>query len=483
MQKKSLKRDLLWFSIIPILVLGVVVTFFAWFRFTKTMQKEIRQELANTAYAVSDMLDIVFPGDYVKYGEKVLTLVKGESILNDRSEFIDSIKKDTGLEISIFYENIRFLTTVTNEEDERILGTYCHVVIDREVYQAATERFYQNVVIDGKTYYAFYLPLFNSDDSCVGMIGVAKPANEVRRMITNAALPILLIAVLIMAVAGYLTLQYSNKLVRDLMALRDFMVAVAAGQLKTEFDYEVMNREDEVTQMCHAATKMQKSLSELIEQDALTQLDNRRSANNYIQKYYHDLMESHEKFVMVLGDIDFFKKVNDTYGHDAGDEVLKAVAAVLKKHLKGKGFAARWGGEEFLLGYQGYTVAEAKKVTQEILDEIRGMQVLCEDKVIRVTMSFGIAKGRLEQSIDEIIKRADDHLYYAKEHGRNQVVAYVEGEETDPEDRDDINHGTHPDEDVEGDLGESLVVDEELLQYVRERSAEKNEGDFEDEGK
>lgn len=478
MKSKSLKRDLLMFSVIPILVLGIVVTFVASQLFTRAMQREIKGELANTAYAVCDMLDIVFPGDYVKYGETVLTLVKGENILNDRSEFIDSIQDDTGLEISIFYENIRFLTTVEVEED-RILGSYAHTVINHEVYEGAQEKFYHNVEIGGKSYYAFYLPLFNSDGSCVGMIGVAKSTEEVSSLIRQAVRPIFFIAILIMVMAGAYTLRYSNKLVRDLMSLRNFMVDVAAGKLKTEFNYEVMKRDDEVTEMCNAATKMQHSLRELIEQDALTQLDNRRSGNNYVREYHRALTDNHEKFAMVLGDIDFFKKVNDTYGHDAGDEVLKSVAAVLKKHLRGKGFAARWGGEEFLLGFQGYSVLEAKAATEDILKEIRAMEVVCEDKTLKVTMSFGVSKGLSEKSVDEIIKAADDHLYYAKEHGRNQVVAYIEGEEIYEDDLELMHPSNHSDESAAAENGESTadLVDEGLLQYIEERNA----GTLEDE--
>lgn len=459
-QKKSLKKSLLVVAIMPILSLGLIITFFSMQKFTSAMHREVESELSNMAYAVNDMLDIQFPGDYVKYGEKVLTLVKGESILNDRFEYIDAIKEDTGLEVSILYENIRFLTTIQGSEGERMLATFCHALVQKEVLESGSSKFYNNVVIGENKFFAYYLPLFNSDGKCVGMIEVAKPADEVNKMIRQSIWPIVLIAVIVMIVTGFATVRYAAVLIEDLTRLKDFMKDIARGNLKKEFDYHLMKRNDEITDMYESAADMQKSLRELIELDALTQLENRRSANNNIRALHRKLEDANEKYVLVLGDIDFFKKVNDTYGHDAGDAVLKQVAFILKTSMKGKGFAARWGGEEFLLGFKGYTVERAAQETERILEEVRNSVVECNDNKISVTMSFGVAKGKKGASIDSIIKEADDKLYFAKTNGRNQVVSYLEGES-----RKEDAGGSE-------DARNHVPVDEDVLDYIKELKGE-----------
>ena len=464
--KKSLKKSLLGVAVLPILLLGIIVTFFSMQRFTRAMYREAESELSNMAYAVNDMLDIMFPGDYVKYGDKILTLVKGESILNDRSEYIDAIKEDTGLEISIFHENIRFLTTIKNGQEERMLGTVCHALVEKDVLLKGQKHFYPSVVIGESKYFAYYLPLVNSDGKCVGMIEVAKSADEVNRMVQASTMPILLIAVIVMIVAGFITIRYAGGLIGDLTKLKNFMKEIAQGNLKTDFDYQLMKRGDEITDMCQSATEMQKSLRELIELDTLTQLENRRSANNTIRGMHHNLVEENEKYVLVLGDIDFFKKVNDTYGHDAGDEVLKYVAMILKKHMKGKGFASRWGGEEFLLGFKGYSITRATEETEEILEEIRKRDVEYGEEQIHITMSFGVAKGTKEKTIDQIIKEADDKLYQAKSGGRNQVVAQLEGEVADADEQDEMAPS--------GINSSKPEVDSEILEYIKELKGEED---------
>ena len=126
-------------------------------------------------------------------------------------------------------------------------------------------------------------------------------------------------------------------------------------------------------------------------------------------------------FCVGIGDIDFFKKVNDTYGHDAGDEVLKSVAGVLNASMKGKGFVARWGGEEFLIVYEMADLMPSVEALNDMLQKVRDLEIVSGGTTIKVTMSFGIIQGQTGWTEDMLLKAADDNLYYAKTHGRNQV--------------------------------------------------------------
>ena len=122
---------------------------------------------------------------------------------------------------------------------------------------------------------------------------------------------------------------------------------------------------------------------------------------------------------LIICDIDFFKKVNDTFGHNAGDAVLKHVAKILSAH----GNVYRWGGEEFLIVLDGAKISEAADLAEKIRLAIIDSVCLFDDKKISVTMSFGVAEINRALSLEENIKVADERLYRAKETGRNRVVA------------------------------------------------------------
>ncbi len=127
-----------------------------------------------------------------------------------------------------------------------------------------------------------------------------------------------------------------------------------------------------------------------------------------------------------MGDIDYFKKVNDTFGHETGDSVLIHVAEQLKRAVVGKGFACRWGGEEFLIVLDGLDRKEALETLTQMLQNIRSIAIPCQGQEIRVTMTMGFVDGSLSDDHEELIRMADDRLYYGKEHGRNRIVTNVD---------------------------------------------------------
>ena len=154
--------------------------------------------------------------------------------------------------------------------------------------------------------------------------------------------------------------------------------------------------------------------------DQLTGLYNRRKAKDFL----HDMMSV--PYVgavsLVMGDIDFFKKVNDTYGHDAGDAVLKAVADAMREVCGKDAFLTRWGGEEFLLIFAGKNGDEAYLETEKLRTYIMNHPVTVKDSVINVTMTYGLAEYDFSGNIENTIKEADKKLYTGKESGRNRVV-------------------------------------------------------------
>lgn len=174
--------------------------------------------------------------------------------------------------------------------------------------------------------------------------------------------------------------------------------------------------------------KYNEKLKMLAGMDSLTQMMNRRSMTYFITRKV--MRDKTVAACMAMGDIDFFKKINDTYGHEAGDKVLEEVSAVMRSFMKDKGTVARWGGEEFLFYFDEGNLDIAGVWMRNLLDEIRGSKIMYSDMEIGITMTFGVVDtvfcGKDEETIcgelDRTIAEADRKLYMGKQNGRNKVV-------------------------------------------------------------
>lgn len=155
--------------------------------------------------------------------------------------------------------------------------------------------------------------------------------------------------------------------------------------------------------------------------DPLTGLKNRRGFDEYYSDYVRPVLQQGCASI-IMCDIDYFKKVNDTYGHNAGDAVLVHIAKLLKDSVRENGEVVRWGGEEFVLVVMNQTEQEAEECAQRIRGKVE--QTICEfeENQIQVTMSFGVKQFEPSQTLEANIECADARLYTAKETGRNRVV-------------------------------------------------------------
>lgn len=157
-------------------------------------------------------------------------------------------------------------------------------------------------------------------------------------------------------------------------------------------------------------------LTQLANYDELTKLRNRRS----ILAIWKDL--GRNDYCVVMGDIDDFKKINDTYGHERGDDVLKLVASNLDSAVDTVDYVSRWGGEEFLMIVFG-NIAYALKVVDRVQQELRAADLRADGKKLTVTMTFGVCEASEvpDGDIDEIIRHADERLYLGKTSGKNCI--------------------------------------------------------------
>lgn len=163
-----------------------------------------------------------------------------------------------------------------------------------------------------------------------------------------------------------------------------------------------------------------KMLKQQASTDTLTGLHNRRSANDFIEKL---IKRNDEKgFCVCMCDIDFFKKVNDSYGHDIGDMVLAGVAQTLVENVTEECLVARWGGEEFLLVFPNMNGDEAKSMLDTIRSRMKKMEFDTGSRKFSITITYGLAEYGFDGNAEAVVKEADDKLYIGKENGRDQIV-------------------------------------------------------------
>ena len=376
--------------------------------------------MENEAYTLANTYDVMYHGYYeLVKAENLMALKKGEHYLTN--DFIDNIKEDTGLEITIFYNDIRMITTLYSN-NKRITGSKMNSAIKKDVLDNGYSKFYDDVRIEEERFFAYYLPVHNGSENIIGAICILKPANQIHSKFTKQVIPLIAMIIAGVVIITYLNYLYFGKLNKNFKHIRNFLGEVTGGNLKAEMNREALAREDEIGDVAKASVNMQRSLRNLIVKDSLTDLYNRRYCNQNLKNISEQYIKTGEPYTIAIADIDFFKKVNDTYGHTAGDEVLVSVAQIMKKSMAGKGFAARWGGEEFLLVYTGCDMETTLTYLEMLVEAIREMRVEYDDKAIKITISIGVATGNGD-SVDKVLCTADDRLYHAKKEGRDRVVS------------------------------------------------------------
>lgn len=191
----------------------------------------------------------------------------------------------------------------------------------------------------------------------------------------------------------------------------EHMTLVLGVCLENHISYETMNRTSLV--------------------DPLTGVNNRRFLEQRLGEEIHRAQRSAEALSCFFLDIDFFKKVNDTYGHQVGDEVLKAVAGVIREQLRNNDVLARYGGEEFIALLANIEESMGMDIAERIRKKVRGIVVESGATSVTVTISIGCvtykpARGKQLNSHQigaDLIHKADEALYKAKEGGRNRVIS------------------------------------------------------------
>lgn len=164
-------------------------------------------------------------------------------------------------------------------------------------------------------------------------------------------------------------------------------------------------------------------LQQMASLDALTQLANRRSMNEYLSQVAFEKEKKGDVFCIAIADLDFFKKINDQYGHDAGDYILMETAKIFEQTMEGRGKVARWGGEEFLFCFSDLNLEQSVNILDGMRRVIETRKFLYKENEIRITITIGVEEYYHISGIEGTISSADKKLYEGKHSGRNRVVS------------------------------------------------------------
>ena len=158
-------------------------------------------------------------------------------------------------------------------------------------------------------------------------------------------------------------------------------------------------------------------------QDTLTDIPNRRAYDLRFKEEFHRFRRYQQEFSLLIFDVDHFKRVNDTYGHRAGDKCLREIIKRIKPVLRESDFLARYGGEEFAILLPGIAEEKARAVAERLCRIIERTRFLYQTQEIPLTISIGVSQAReSDEHQDVLFNRADKALYEAKSAGRNRVA-------------------------------------------------------------
>jgi diguanylate cyclase len=235
------------------------------------------------------------------------------------------------------------------------------------------------------------------------------------------------------------TSDYRNKLegftvrlkeVRDLDELHKIVTGLVLDTV------EVIQSSEQLKKLLEETTNKSENLQKELEKvqhevlmDPLTVLYNRKAFDRKLSTCMKAFQEEGKTLSVVMIDIDYFKKFNDQYGHQLGDQVLKFMGTLLSKELKGRDFVARYGGEEFVILMENTSIENAFIVADKIRKVLEGIQLKYTKTgqiVGKITISAGISAVREGDTRESLVKRADDSLYFAKQNGRNNVKSELD---------------------------------------------------------
>ena len=381
------------------------------------MEEHLRVLAAELAHSF-ELRDTRGAGFYLADGD----LMCGDINVRLDGALMDDLRALTDVHFAVFNASKRVSTTITSKSGTRYEAAF-EIDIWNQYGSQGETYFTTDGVINEKPFWGYYYPIQSGQGFPLGMVYAGVEASKMEAAIEKTVRPFRIFGNIICAVSLVLLAVGAYYVLRSQRTVLKFMRMFDKGDFSEQVPKWLLESKSEYGEIGRHLVSMRDSLDGRVQKDTLTGLFNRRAAMYTLKKYFVEAnTPGGETFCFAIGDIDFFKKVNDTYGHNCGDEVLKKVSQILSDNMKEFGFAARWGGEEFILVFRG-KLPQAMRQLEYILASVRSAVVEYDDYQVKVTMTFGIIQYHAPNNLDYVISAADKLLYKGKENGRNQIVS------------------------------------------------------------
>jgi diguanylate cyclase (GGDEF)-like protein len=201
-----------------------------------------------------------------------------------------------------------------------------------------------------------------------------------------------------------------------------FWLLASANIIDYDYDLALYSAFQDITSRKNREAILQNQAT----RDPLTALYNRRYFEEEVPKQIRLAKERRQAYSVLMLDADFFKKVNDTYGHKTGDKVLIELSSRTEKALRDKDIVARYGGEEFVVFLPEINAAKARKVADRLRQTIASIVIYSDNhQKVTFTVSIGVSSSEISDNVDMLVKTADEALYKAKQNGRNCVEVFT----------------------------------------------------------
>lgn len=252
---------LIGMSALPVIILGIVLTVYGQYALNDSLKNEIYEGLKSAAVAVQGAYDAAGEGDYVQLESG--NVLKGTFLVNNNYNLVDKMKNDSGIEVGFFYGKQQIVTSLT-DGSERLIGLEGQADVIENVLNKGQEYFSQSMEINGESYYAYYMPVSNTDGTIVGMIFTGKHATEVEAVLTGEAVKMIGISALCIIVSVIVTIVVALSIVKALQHAIKLFGKVAEGDLTKPQGEKETKRGDEIGDMLHGISKLRGSMQEII---------------------------------------------------------------------------------------------------------------------------------------------------------------------------------------------------------------------------
>lgn len=377
------KTKLLVANCVPLILFAIIALIIGLVQFRASLYTEKEGNLRSTALAALTLYSSQGYGDY-GVGEDGYIWRGLNQNISKKTSIVDDLKRQTGIDITFYYGDTSVMTSLKDASGLRLIDKTADENIQTYILDQGKQLWFKSLYINGNEYQAYVIPVRQeSDDSVVGALMASQSAKGFDNIILNYTLT-MLISVLIMLTAVLLFIR------------------------------------------AHVDWFMQKytEVSDKSRHDLLTGLLNKLTFENESKEYLQYQHEDGDIAILLILDFDNFKHVNDSYGHQIGDAVLKAFAQILTREFRPHDLLGRVGGDEFMVlmrGIKDKDVGRADEISSDILKLLEKLHV---GKAGPFSCSIGIGTDSTGYDFDALYKLADKALYEAKERGKACYVRY-----------------------------------------------------------